>query len=325
MDNVYLGYDTAWWYWSNAKNAPKMLATAERSDRLTDCAVNQRAVLDAVGGSAVLANRHLSVLVDKKSITSTKRVAFHHSPTLFPDGSFIQLAPSICIASPELSFLQCAANKSLVNTMEYGFQLCGTFIPDTASKHGVASRPSLTSADKLSAFLDKCNGMRGVSAARKAVAYVVNGSASPRETAVSLLLTLPLRMGGYALPSFTVNHELAVPKELQGLTRRRTLRADFFWKNFFWKNACVAAEYDSDIAHLGSEELCNDATKRIALHRMGYTTFAFTRVQVDSLILMDESVAALRRELGIRMPQRLPVDYRAKQAELRKQLGLPFS
>ncbi len=318
MENVYLGHDTAWWYWRNAKNAPKTLAAARKSDCLINCALSQRAVFDAVGDSTVLAGQRLFTLVDRKTVTNTKRVVFRHCPSVLPEGSFVHIAPGVRIASPELSFLQCAADNSLVDAMEYGFQLCGTFVPDPASKHGVSSRCSLTSVKEIAAFLDKCDGLRGISAARKALAYVIDGSASPRESAVSLLLTLPLRMGGYALPPFAVNRGLTVPKELRGLTRRASLRADFFWER-----ARVAAEYDSDVAHLESEELCNDATKRIALQRMGYTTFGFTRLQVDDLRLMDESVAALRRELGVRAPQRFPSDYRKKQIELRQQLGLP--
>ena len=317
MENVYLGYETAWWYWRNAKNAPQTLEAAKRSSRLKNYAFSKHTVMNALGASVVFSNQDLSVLVNKRATTNTQHIAFRHCPPTLPKGSLVQLSEHVFIASPELSFLQYAAEKPLVDALRYGTALCGTFVHDPATKYGIAGRASLTSTKALSVFLGKCSGMRGIVAARKALPHVVDKSASPREIAVSLLLKLPLRLGGYALPPFTLNHEFKIAKELNDLTQRKTLRADFCWKEHR-----LVAEYDSDAAHLESEELYNDATKRIAFHRMGYKTFSFTRLQVDSLQRMDQSVAALRRELNVPAPKHLPPDYRKRQIALRCQLGL---
>ena len=317
MRTVYLAYETAWWYWRNAKNAAATLAVAKRCGGLSRCVSSQEMLSEVLQGS-VFRDQPWVAMVSRRTFSNTKRVCFRYCSTELPEGSFVRLSAGVCIASPELSFLQFAADNSLVSAIEYGFMLCGSFVLDASSKYGVVPRAPLTSVKKLRTFLEKCKGLRlrGASLALKALGYVLEGSASPRESRISILLELPLRMGGYALPTFLVNYELPVKQGLCGLVGRKKLRVDFFGKE-----RRVAAEYDSDVAHLESADLCDDATKRIALHQMGFVTFGFTRLQVDNLRLMNESVAALRRELGVRAPERLPRNYGDKQLELRRQLG----
>lgn len=315
METIYLTHETAWWYWSNAKSAATTLAIAKRRQVMKDCALSVPAIR-ALARSGVFAGQHLSVATPVRGRRNGEGVTFHYCSTQLPRGSYVQLSQTVYVASPELSFLQAAAAQPFWEAVLYGFLLCGSFALDASSKWGTAPRAPLTSKKKLAAFLDQCSGQPGVKAARKALRYVLEGSASPRESKTALLLTLPLCKGGYGIPAMELNAELLVPEHLRGLAARQTFRVDFLWRNYG-----IAGEYDSDAAHLESEERCNDATKRLALKAMSLEPFEFTKLQVDNVHRMDETVALLRKKMGLRFPQRLPKDYARRQRQLRSDLG----
>lgn len=317
MKTAYLAYETACWYWQNAPQGPTTLACASTRRILADCACNQGQVLDAVEGTW-LASRELAVAVDKRGVKDTSQVKFRSCAAKLPPRAYVQLARNVFVASPELSFFQAAEIMSLPQAVAYGCALCGTYVLDAVDGLKPLPRAALTSKEKLAAFLDKCQGVRGVKNARRALQYVLERSASPRETQVALLLTLPLALGGYALPAPQLNFRVMVPPELRVLTQRRD-----FYVDFFWEEAGVAGEYDSDAFHLESRERFMDQTKRTALESMGYVTFGITNLQVSSLVSMDATAEELRKRLEARKYSRFPANYEEKKRWLRGELGLP--
>ena len=317
-ETLYLSHETAWWYWQNAKRAATTLAVSSRTCVLRDAAHTSQAAARIVG-QGFFACEHLAVMVSEAGTHSTPHVSFHCTKSPLPQGSFVRLSQQIYIASPELSFLQACAEMPFYQAILYGCALCGTFALDSESKSGTAPRPTLTSRKKLERFVGQCAGLPGARVAANALRYVCDGSASPRESKSALLLGLPLCHGGYGLPSFELNPELAIPPKLQKMAGRKTFRIDCLWRD-----QRVALEYDSDAGHLASSERCDDSTKRAALREMGYSAFELTKLQVDSRPLMDATVDSLRRLLGVRKPQRLPKGYLKKQRELRRQLDLPL-
>lgn len=316
METVYLTHETAWWYWQNAKNAATTLDISPTRAKLLRAAGNCAQVREVVRGTS-LAGMALSVAFPKRGRRNGKNITFRSVPEQLPAGSFVQLKRGIYLASPELSFVQAAAEMPFAQAVRYGCALCGTFVLDPASKFGVAHRKALTTLEKLEQFVDACRGMRGARQARAVLRYVCEGSASPRESDVLILLTLPLCRGGYGIPQPLLNYEIALPSHLRRLTQRNTLRVDFFWPR-----ARLAGEYDSDAAHAESADRCSDETKRIALASLGFENFGFTTLQVDRCNLMDATVAELRKRLGLRPPARLPKNYAQKKRDLRCSLGL---
>ena len=61
---------------------------------------------------------------------------------------------------------------------------------------------------KLTAYANSLDKTHGKRKAIKALRYVANGSASSRETILTMLLTLPYRMGGYGLKQPLLNHRI---------------------------------------------------------------------------------------------------------------------
>ncbi len=134
-------------------------------------------------------------------------------------------------------------------------------------------------------------GSRGYSQAvhraQKVRELAFDGSASPMETSLALLLTLPLEFGGFGLP----RPQLNVPIDVSISGGRMTVTPDFLWRE-----QRVALEYDSDEFHVnkGREQAGRDALRANALLAVGYRVFRATTQMTRTL----EGVAVLAGQLA---------------------------
>lgn len=94
-------------------------------------------------------------------------------------------------------------------------------------------------ADDLRAYVNGLGRMRGLHLAREAARFAHDGSGSPGETVLSLVMRLPPRRGGIPLPDFEENVPIAWPAGVRGLVRHGTMRPDFHWPQHR-----VASEFD---------------------------------------------------------------------------------
>ena len=133
-----------------------------------------------------------------------------HSGTV-PARSFARAAGQVHVVCPELLFIQMARRLSLAELLELGYELCGTYrLTRERPTYGVEP---LTTVSKLRAYIQRAEGMRGRKAALRAVQWLTDGSASPAETALAIVLKLPYRHGGYGLDGFIMNPELELNEE----------------------------------------------------------------------------------------------------------------
>ena len=119
----------------------------------------------------------------------------------------------------------------------------------------------------------------------RAVRYAVDGSASPMETALALMLCLPKTAGGYGLPKPQMNRVLPLDAETG-----RVRVADLFWPE-----AKVAVEYDSDAFHAEKEKLRRDALRRNQLESQSVTVLTATAEHLSSLAALDELAGQIAR------------------------------
>ena len=147
------------------------------------------------------------------SSTSTPRSAEFRKPHLcrLPlSGNALQRwNESILLSSPSLAFIQEASLRSFVDTLVLGFELCGTYQQKTLATSTVYGTQPLTSVRKIRGFLERNSRLFGAQRARAAASYLVDGSASPRETQAALLLGLPAFYGGYGLGMPSMNYEIS--------------------------------------------------------------------------------------------------------------------
>lgn len=126
------------------------------------------------------------------------------------------------MSTPEFCFLQMAGCLSLVQLIQLGFELCGTYAL-VGGAPAVRRAAPLTTKVKLAAFVEQSSGARGCKKAARAVRYVQDGAASPMETMLAMMLCLPYGLGGYGLEKPLINHRVDVPSSSKA-GRSRVLR-----------------------------------------------------------------------------------------------------
>lgn len=160
------------------------------------------------------------LVANRSACHVTSRKVAHFWSTTPIRGSFVQIDENVFACSPELTFVQIARVLDTVELARLALELCGTYAlaphpDDPFRKH----RPA-TSVEHLRAFADRARiaGIRGTARAQAALSLARNGSASPTETVVALLLCCPYRFGGYGLPFPELNRP---PRQREGASIAR--------------------------------------------------------------------------------------------------------
>lgn len=191
-----------------------------------------------------------------------------------PDRSFVEAGGGFLLSTPEFCFLQMAGRLSFAKLVLLGYELCGTY---ALSENGPAQRTDapLASALKLQAFSEGAAGARGRKMALLASRYVMDGSASPMESMLAMMLCLPYGRGGYGLPAPSLNHRVTIPKR----ERKRADRA-YCECDLCWPEARLAVEYDSDLYHSSEARHDSDSKRRNTLAALDFTVITVSRGQI---------------------------------------------
>jgi len=242
----------------------------------------------------------------------------HISSRQLPAGSFIQINAELVVSSPELCFLQMAGELPLIDLVVLGFEFCGSYRLGRQSEpeQGLRADRPLSSVAKLSAYLEKTAGLRGHKNAAYALKFIVDRSASPMETALCMLLTLPCRLGGYGLPQPQLNYGLGASNKTRKIGPSR---GSEFYGDLYWPEQRVDVEYDSDAYHNERKARTKDGARRNALTVAGETVLTVSRDQ----IMQTAELRTVARELSALLGKRLRdsgQDFRARHTLLRARL-----
>lgn len=217
--------------------------------------------------------RPLHVLVGKNSSRrSSSEVTCHVEGAPLPPRSILDSQNGFCVCSPELCFVQMANLLSLAMLVALGFELCGTY---DASGDELRECAPLTSVEKLRALVASLGPVRGKKKAIQALRYVTNGSASPRETVLTMLLCLPYRMGGCGIALPQLNYRIDL-----GRRERRIAGRNYLVRDLYWPHAKLDVEYDGG-DHADPERMAKDSMRRDALISMGITVISVTKWQLE--------------------------------------------
>ena len=255
--------------------------------------------------------------------TSTKHLVTHVFSQQIPNGAFLDLGHGVCICTPQFAFLKLASQLEPLELLALGMELCGTYSrwnPNAGSGGLAAARdredtrlctyelPPAINTKRLTAFVARMSGQRGAIGARKVIRWVLDGSASPMETATYLLLCLPRRLGGYGLPKPVLNPVLLISGP-DGVKKR--------YPDLFWYGANIDVEYNSDEEHSGEWARYRDSKREVELTVADVRVLPLTRPQLMDAHEFDGFAHGLRRMLGIRSRPFDP-DWSYRRDELRR-------
>lgn len=232
-------------------------------------------------------------------------------------------AKAYCLIPPEYLFLQMAESMSFIDLLMLGFELCGTYFGNQATDaFNDSAVPSprhkpFTKANKIKRLLDSdvASQTKGTNQAKQAAKFLLDNSYSPRESALALMLTLPRRLGGYALPRPLLNQRINIPRNNPQLTHN-----DYFRCDLFWPKENLAIEYDSDLHHTGARKIAKDASRRDALALLGIQVITVTNKQFASMKEMDKVAHTVAKILGVRQRNEKRYSYQTRKIQLLQQL-----
>ena len=136
------------------------------------------------------------------------------------------------------------------------------------------------------------------------------------ETALSMILCLPIHLGGYGFTAAALNKpmRLSFRDPRSGIERIRDCRCDLLWPE-----RSLAIEYESDLEHLSSRKFSEDSKRRNDLVATNYTVLTVTKHQILNLAywpVLAEHVAA---KLGAK-PRIRVANHFERQSNLHAQL-----
>ena len=269
-------------------------------------------------------DRPLEVLVHTGSERSrSKAVSARVWNRPIASTGFRTISKNVYVSSPEFLFLQMATRLDLPELVSLGMELCGTYrrkvevpVLGTDSTRFVTDyhQLPLSTPRRLRGFLASMKSSPGINKALKALEYVIPNSASPMETALYLLLCLPRRVGGYALPKPELNPPIVLTKAGRRHTLRRQAKPDLFWRE-----AKLDLEFNSDEFHT-KDTRAIDSMRRKALESMHVEVIELT---TDELLATDLFHATVLR-IALRLKKQLRPegegDFIHKRSVLRSKL-----
>ena len=260
---------------------------------------------------------------ERTMATKTKRLVTHVFSRNIPYGSFLDIGHGICICTPQCAFLRLGLSLDLVEQIAVGMELCGTYskwrLPTASGRFKVSEDractfeiPQAVQARHLRSFVDRMDGRHGAVGARRAARFVLDGSASPMETAVYLLLCLPKHVGGYGLPKPQLNPKLTIsnPSGTEIIER---------YPDLFWEGPNIDVEYNSDSDHSGEWSRYRDSRREVELTVADVRVLPLTRAQLMDVDGFDDFANGIRRMLGIQKRREDP-GWRTRRGDLRRNL-----
>ena len=291
-----VSHDTALYYWRS--NPPwYVLEGRDRNIRsLRDVAKTKDEFKTFFLSEMEFGPDPLDILVPINAPRCPARFRRHEQRAKLPAHALYPLHDGIHVVSPELCLVQLCQERSFAEMLEIGMEFCGTYSIGLSGDDGMRQRDyALVNASAFRKHLETWRDLSGLTLARRVARYLVDGSASPMETKLFLLLCLPQKYGGYHLPAPELNPVLALEHEGQLLLRKNSVSPDMLWRE-----ARLIVEYDGRY-HLDEKQSVEDEMRKTVLEGMGYTVWRIKREQLYHPLAFDGVVCGIAKKLGKRM------------------------
>lgn len=163
--------------------------------------------------------------------------------------------------------------ERLVAAVVLACEFAGTYRLGVGGEETQYHMAPLMDEESFGQVISGVEGTANKTRAAEVAGLFYEGSASPMETALVLMLTLPVNFGGLGLPRAELNKSVDVSAVRGTLSDRDEVTPDLMWR---W--ARVAVEYDSAEFHeqLGSRQLEEDARRSNILTTQGYRVLHVT-------------------------------------------------
>lgn len=176
----------------------------------------------------------------------------------------------------------------------------GQVAQGTPSNQGfrMRSQPLLTKK-QLQSFLACTPRAHGLALAKQACEQVVERAASPMETTVEMLLSLPYRYGGYGIPTPRMNWGIKLDERSQAIAHKGRCFGDLCYPD---KKLII--EYHGREYHNNEVGFLGDRRRINGLRDAGYDVIELTSDQVFDFDTFEAVACSIAKKLGKRIRSR---------------------
>lgn len=273
--------------------------------------------LDSLPGVHAQFRTPIHLMVGRRSLLHvSSAVVAHLCTTPLPSHALLRVNQDVVVCAPELCFLQLLQNgMPRHERILLGYEMCGCYAPPfEEGGELVGRRWGLMSIDSARSFLASLPRVRGVGEAERALRFVLSGSRSPQESLGGMMLCLPRRLGGIALPDACLNYRVDYDEQA-----RRMAGRSFALCDLYWPQVRLDVEYDGLRYHEGREHMLSDRARSNALSHMGVTVLSMYDDQIRSDDAMLDLARDIAAHLGVRLRGFSERDV-ARRLELRRAL-----
>lgn len=293
--------------WKSTGSLLGRLAGAPRTSKLSACSLDRRKDVDAVleASGVHLHQSAIHLMVEPRRNTRAAREIVRHVRTApLPSRAFVRLSDDVLVSSPELVFVELATEIDEVWLAQLGFELCGTYALSSRESAGFRLREEpLMTVESAMRFLDGCGKAKGVGRARRALRMVVDGSRSPMETALTLMLCAPRSVGGLGLEHPRLNWPVRTSDGVK-------------YVDVCWPEHGFGLEYLGEEYHSGDGAEARDSRRESRLLASGMRIIDVRFEDVRNPKLFDQLANDVAALLGVRV--RIRSDrFRGQQGLLR--------
>lgn len=278
---TFLSHNTALAYWRYHFPLDSELGLPAHVSDAEECASSKADVLGSIPEEFVIPDHPVDVMVFNDAYRRrSNNVECHAWQTFLPNNAFYRVR-GVYVSSPEFVFLQMALTLPIEQLIALGCELCGQYVmlPEGFKHPGsLDEMPKrlcpLTSTSNISTFLEAVGKVKGKAKAKRALKYVVDGSRSPMETMVYMLLCLPVLLGGYGLPKPEMNATIQLDDEARAIAHRSYCLGDLCWPDYK-----LDVEYHGKV-HVGAMQMKSDIGRELGIEHMGWQVVTITSPQV---------------------------------------------
>ena len=226
-------------------------------------------------------------------------------------GLLVRASSDIYVVDEPLCLVQAAEWMSPAGILEYSFELCGDY-EQLYSEDGwsYVEAPRRHTVAGLLARVEEMRDVRGARKARQALGRVMDGSRSPMETALALMVVSPRSDGGLGYRGAVMNERVDVPREL-----RKHYSSPYFELDIYALRHDAALEYDGD-DHASLARRTHDVDRASALASMGIETRNVTSQHFSRQLELHRVLAWFADRLGLHID--MGVDFQRRQNALRE-------
>lgn len=222
----------------------------------------------------------------------TRGTRSHVFGRLIREEMIAQVAEGVWVTNAALTFVQAAAWADPLELLEFGYEACGSYETSLGAGDAYRTRPALATRADITGYLGLLGGANGVCRARRTFSLVREGSRSPMETALAIMLALPRAQGGMGLADFSMNHRVDMPASM-----RTAFSSSFLELDLYFPKAGLALEYDGE-SHAELKRRTHDADRVAALSMLGIRVRTITSRHFSHKLEMHRALNGIAQLLG---------------------------